>query len=547
MSPPPNYQPTLNPLQRLVASALDSIERSLILDQEKKNPLPKTVDPDIQLSGNYAPVQESTVQTGLQVIGEIPPGLHGVYVRNGANPMLQPSGAHHLFDGDGMIHAVHLAPGNRATYCCRFTRTNRLVHEQKAGRNLFPKPVGELHGRTGLIRLGLFYARAAIGLVDPSRGIGVANAGIVYFNGRLLAMSEDDLPYHVKINGGDYNDGVDLETIGRFDFDGQVNCPLIAHPKVDPNTGDLHTLSYDVLRKPYLKYFRFDKWGRKSREIPVSLPQPTMIHDFAMTENFVVIPDNQVVFKLSEMVLGGSPLKFDSNKMARFGVLPKDDSTGLRIQWIEVSDSFCFHFMNAWEEDEGKTVVIIGSCMSPADSIFNENDDPTQIELCEIRLDLETGKSTRRVIVSGINLEVGQVNKQMSGQKTRYVYMAIAEPWPKCSGIAKVDIVTGKITKFMYEHERYGGEPCFVPATKLSTCTNNDDNCDLGHNGDKDWEDEGWIMSFVRDENVERSELVLLRAKDMKQIACICMPSRVPYGFHGTFVHQHELSVQRNH
>ncbi|KNA08696.1 hypothetical protein SOVF_160350 [Spinacia oleracea] len=394
----PNYQPTLNPFQRLAASALDKIEKSLILDQEKRHPLPKTVDPDIQLSGNYAPVQESPVHAGLEVIGEIPSGLHGVYLRNGANPMLPPSGAHHLFDGDGMIHAVNLRPGNQPTYSCRYTQTNRLVHEYAAGRNLFPKPVGELHGRTGLIRLGLFYARAAIGLVDPTRGIGVANAGLVYFNGRLLAMSEDDLPYHVNINGGDdEGGGVDLETIGRFDFDGQVNCPLIAHPKVDPNTGDLHTLSYDVLRKPYLKYFRFDKWGLKTREVSVPLPQPTMIHDFAMTQNFVVIPDNQVVFKLSEMVRGGSPLMFDPNKRARFGVLPKDDTTGSSIQWIEVPDSFCFHFMNAWEENEGKHVVIIGSCMSPPDSIFNDNDDPTQIELCEIRLDLETGKSTRRV------------------------------------------------------------------------------------------------------------------------------------------------------
>uniref|UniRef100_A0A803LRJ7 9-cis-epoxycarotenoid dioxygenase n=1 Tax=Chenopodium quinoa TaxID=63459 RepID=A0A803LRJ7_CHEQI len=366
---PPHRQPTLNPLQRLAASALNKIEKSLILEQENKHPLPKTVDPEIQLSDNYAPVQEHLVQTGLEIIGEIPTGLHGVYVRNGANPMIPPSGAHHLFDGDGMIHAVKLGPGKQASYCCRFTQANRLVQEYAAGRNLFPKPVGELHGRTGLVRIGLFYARAALGLVDPARGVGVASAGLVYFNGRLLAMSEDDLPYHVKINGGD-----DLETIGRFDFDGQVNCPLIAHPKVDSNTGDLHTLSYDVLSKPYLKYFRFDKWGRKSREVPVSLPQPTMIHDFALTQNFIVIPDNQIVFKLSEMVRGGSPLMFDPNKRARFGVLPKDDTNGSRIQWIEVPNSFCFHFMNAWEENEGKHVVILGSCMSPPDSIFNEPD-----------------------------------------------------------------------------------------------------------------------------------------------------------------------------
>ncbi|XP_057526269.1 9-cis-epoxycarotenoid dioxygenase NCED6, chloroplastic [Amaranthus tricolor] len=535
----PNYKPNLNnPLQRLASLALDKFEKSFILDQQKGHPFPKTVDPTIQLSGNYAPVQESPVQTGLEVLGEIPPDLHGVYVRNGANPMLPPSGAHHLFDGDGMIHAVKLGPGNKASYCCRFTKTNRFVQEKAAGRQLFPKPVSELHGQTGLLRLGLFYARAAMGLINPARGTGVANAGLVYFNGRLLAMSEDDLPYHVKING----DG-DLITIGRFDFNEQVNCPLIAHPKVDPITGDFHTLSYDVLRRPYLKYFRFDKWGQKSREVHVPLPKPTMIHDFAITQKYVIIPDNQVVFKLSEMVWGGSPLRFDPNKKARFGILSKEDTNGLKIKWIEVPNSFCFHFINAWEENEGRNIVIIGSCMSPPDSIFTESDEPTQIELCEMRLDLETGKSTRRVIVSGMNLEVGQVSKHLLGRKTRYVYMAIADSWPKCDGIAKVDLVNGKVSKYMYGHDRYGGEPCFVPANYANN-NNNSDCYDV--NNELGNEDEGWIISFVRDGNVERSELVILTAKDMKQIGCVCMPSRVPYGFHGTFLDQKQLSVQKN-
>lgn len=516
----------LNIFQKLAASFLDLIETSFIIPLEKNSKLPKTVDPTVQLSGNFAPVQEFPVQHGLHVVGHIPTCLRGVYVRNGANPMFIPSGGHHLFDGDGMIHAVKLGPANRASYSCRYTCTSRLQQEAKLGRAIFPKPVGELHGHSGLARLALYLARSRIGLLDGSRGSGVANAGLVYFNGRLLAMSEDDLPYHVNIM-----DEGDLATIGRFNFDAQIDFPLIAHPKIEPTTGDLHTLSYNVVKKPYLKYLRFDTCGNKSRDLDISLKEPTMIHDFAITTNHVIIPDHQVVFRVSEMFRGGSPLIYDPNKTSRFGILSKNDVDELGIQWIDVPNCFCFHIWNAWEENlenGDKIIVIIGSCIAPPDSIFNEHqDNPIQSELSEIRLNTKTNVSTQRVIVSGMNLEAGQVNRKLLGKKTRYVYLAIADPWPKCSGIAKVDLESGKVTKFLYGTGQFGGEPFFIPEA---------------HRGD---DDNGYIVGFVRDEEKEiKSELVIVKASNMKQVASVTLPARVPYGFHGTFVSDQDLKEQ---
>ncbi|XP_010532802.1 PREDICTED: 9-cis-epoxycarotenoid dioxygenase NCED6, chloroplastic [Tarenaya hassleriana] len=522
------YPSRLNPLQKLAASALDKIEASLVVPMEQNHPLPKPTDPTVQLSGNFAPVKECPVQTGLEVVGEIPSCLRGVYLRNGANPMFKPLAGHHLFDGDGMIHAVSIGSENRVSYSCRYTRTNRLGQEAELGRSVFPKPIGELHGHSGLARLALFMARAEIGLVDATRGMGVANAGVVCFNGRVLAMSEDDLPYHVKINGQG-----DLETVGRFRFDDQINCPVIAHPKVDPTTGDLHTLSYNVVKKPYLKYFKFDRCGKKTRDVDITLRQPTMIHDFAITQNFVVIPDHQLVFKLSEMIRGGSPVMYDREKTSRFGVLSKDDLTGSGIEWIPVPDCFCFHLWNAWEEiagdGEDPVIVAIGSCMNPPDSVFNEPDDPTRIELSEIRLNLRTKESTRRVIVPGMNLEAGQINRDLLGRKTRFVYLAIADPWPKCSGIAKVDLENGAVSEFRYGTQRFGGEPFFVPAK----------------NGDEEGEeDDGFLIGFVRDEEREESEFVVVDAATMEQVAVVRLPERVPYGFHGTFVSEEEMKGQ---
>ncbi|GKA76682.1 9-cis-epoxycarotenoid dioxygenase [Tanacetum coccineum] len=522
LSPSPKVPQNWNLLQKLASIALDAIE-DRIKDNERLHPLPKTVDPDVQIAGNFSPVPEQPVRHSLSVDGKIPEHFDGVYLRNGANPLFEPTSGHHLFDGDGMIYAVKFDNGS-ASYACRHTETHRLVQERAIGKPVFPKAIGELHGHSGIAKLLLFYARGLCGLVDHNNGIGVANAGLVYFNNRLLAMSEDDLPYHVRVTPSG-----DLKTAGRYNFDGQLESTMIAHPKLDPVSGELFALSYDVIKKPYLKYFRFSPDGKKSVDVEIDLEKPTMVHDFAITENYVVVPDHQVVFKMSEMVTGGSPVIYDKEKVSRFGVLDKYAENGSGIKWVEVPDCFCFHLWNAWEEPESDEVVVIGSCMTPADSIFNECNEELKSVLSEIRLNLKTGKSTRRAIVSpenDVNLEAGMVNKNLLGRKSKYAYLAIAEPWPKVSGFAKVDLSTGDIKKFIYGDEKYGGEPLYLPRDNATD------------------EDDGHILAFVHDEKAWKSELQIVNAKTMELEATVMLPSRVPYGFHGTFIPARDLASQ---
>ncbi|GFZ12350.1 nine-cis-epoxycarotenoid dioxygenase 3 [Actinidia rufa] len=440
-----------NCIQRAAAMALDAAETALLAN-ERAHPLPKTADPEVQIAGNFAPVPEHPVRHNLPVTGKIPDCIAGVYVRNGANPLFAPVAGHHLFDGDGMLHAVKLHDG-AASYACRFTETERLVQERNLGRPIFPKAIGELHGHSGVARLLLFYARGLFGLVDHRNGAGCANAGVVFFDGKT--------PRHLK-------------------------STMIAHPKIDPVSGELFSLSYEVINKPYLKYFRFSPSGEKSTNVEIPLAKPTMMHDFAITENFVIVPDQQVVFKLQEMIGGGSPVVYDEKKTSRFGILDKYASDASEIKWVESPDCFCFHLWNAWEERETNEIVVIGSCMTPPDSIFNESEEGLKSVLSEIRLNLSTGESTRRPILGEsdqVNLEAGMVNLAMLGRKTQFAYLAIAEPWPKVSGFAKVDLSSGEVKK-------------------------------------------------------------IVNALNLKLEATIELPSRVPYGFHGTFISASDLSKQ---
>lgn len=203
----------------------------------------------------------------------------------------------------------------------------------------------------------------------------------------------------------------------------------------------------------------------------------------------------------------------------------RDDS---RMRWFDVPECFCFHVWNAW--DEADAVVIICSCITPPDALFSSDagdNSRVRATLSEIRLDLRTGRSTRRALAPELSLEAGTVNRSRLGRRTRHAYLAVAEPWPRCRGVAKVDLATGEaIAVCEYGASRFGGEPTFVPA--------------VAHGE----EDDGHLVVMVHDEATGSSEMVVMDARSMETVATVKLPCRVPYGFHGVFVTRDQLAAQ---
>ena len=107
---------------------------------------------DPHLRGGHAPVWDELTVEDLPVRGEIPRELAGVYMRNGPNPAFPPISYTWPFDGDGMVHALHLAEG-RASYRNRFVLTAGLRAERRAGRALYgglARPVPPWSARTAI-------------------------------------------------------------------------------------------------------------------------------------------------------------------------------------------------------------------------------------------------------------------------------------------------------------------------------------------------------------------------------------------------------------
>ncbi len=89
----------------------------------------------------------------LEVVGEIPRDLHGVYLRNGHNQVHEPIGRFHPFDGDSMVHAIHLENG-KAAYRNRYTRTVGFLAEQGAGNRSGPALSSRARARRGWGSIG---------------------------------------------------------------------------------------------------------------------------------------------------------------------------------------------------------------------------------------------------------------------------------------------------------------------------------------------------------------------------------------------------------
>ena len=89
------------------------------------------------LRGNLAPVGEGFDTDSCPVTGQIPEGLRGTFVRNGPNPMFEPIGRYHMFDGDGMLHGITFTDDG-VSYRNRWIQSRGLGAEIAHGSGVYP-------------------------------------------------------------------------------------------------------------------------------------------------------------------------------------------------------------------------------------------------------------------------------------------------------------------------------------------------------------------------------------------------------------------------
>jgi len=273
------------------------------------------------LQGNFAPWRSEGIADNLRVEGAIPRELNGTFYRNGPNPAFEPRGRYHWFDGDGMIHAITLRDG-RAAYRNRWVASEGLKEEQAAGEALYP----------GLLE---------IKPTEAPRFKVTANTNIVTHAGKLLALVEAALPTQMAPDT--------LETIGLYDFGGKLSGPMTAHPKLDPVTGEMLFFGYSPF-PPYLQYHVADRSGVLVRSEVIDIAWPSMIHDFAVTDQHVVFILCPIVFSIENAMSTGNLFAWEPDRGTRIGVMPRSGGSA-DVRWYDTDPCYVFHPMNAYAEN----------------------------------------------------------------------------------------------------------------------------------------------------------------------------------------------------
>lgn len=471
------------------------------------------------LEGGFAPIAEEHTLTDLPVTGAIPDYLDGRYLRNGPNPIGEVDPAfYHWFMGDGMVHGVRLRDGKAEWYRNRYVRgplaTSALGEPAPRGRHVGPSGVG-------------------------------ANTNVIGHAGRTLALIEGGISCYELTD--------ELETVGPCDFDGTLAGGYTAHPKRDPDTGELHAVSYAFNRGNTVQYSVIGTDGRARRTVDIEVTGAPMMHDFSLTENYVVFYDLPVTFNAQQVVeatvpralrwparlvmsalIGrvripdpitarlpmpgpqalGLPYRWNPAYPARVGVMPRTgDNTDVR--WFDVEPCYVFHPMNA--HDDGDTIVL-DVVRHP--KMFDTNlqgpaEGPPTLERWTI--DLADGK-LRESRIDDRAQEFPRVDERRVGRRHRFGYaVAVGDGEPE-GLLIKHDLIGDTTAKRSFGAAKQLGEFVFHPSAPDAP------------------EDDGVLMGFVYDAESDRSELAILDAQTLDTVASVQLPHRVPAGFHGNWV-----------
>jgi len=469
-------------------------------------------------SGYFAPSRVEADIADLEVIaGAIPAELDGIFHRAAPDPHFPPKGEDDIwFNGDGMVTAFRFRDG-RVDLRQRWVQTDKFRMESAAGRALFGayrNPLTDDPDVKGQYR-------------------GTANTNAIVHAGTLLALKEDSPPVAM--------DPWTLETVGNWDFYGTMHSPTFtAHPKIDTRTGEMLAFGYAAkgLLTRDMVYYVIGSDGKVAHEVWFELPYYCMMHDFGITEDYVVFHVVPITSSWERLEQGKPHFGFDTGLDIYLGVLPRR-GTVEDLRWFRGPNQFASHVMNAFNEGTAihfDTPAARGNMFPFFPDIHGAPFDPVaaQARLTRWTVDLaanDDGIHAR--VLSDLVGEFPRIDDRFAGRPYRHGYLLAQDrDRPFEAGDAKsatglimnilahINLETGEKDLWWVGARSSLQEPCFIPRPGSTE------------------EADGWLVVIENLLVDMRSNLLLFDARNLAAgpVAVIAVPFRLRPALHGNWV-----------
>mgnify|MGYP006266926003 CR=1 FL=1 len=449
--------------------------------------------------------------TPLPVLsGKIPEGLRGSLYRNGPGRLERGGSlAGHWFDGDGAILAVHLTDaGATATY--RYVQTRGYQKESAADRFLFPN-----------------YGMKVPGPFWKSWGKEVknaANTSVLALPDKLLALWEGGNPHALDLQT--------LETWGIDNLSGlHKKDPFSAHPKIDPQTGDIFNFGVIPGVNSRLYLYRSEPKGKiVKKKQATELEGFPLIHDFAIAGQYLVFFVPPVRVNFPPVALGLSNFSDSMQWKPELGtqIFIFDRDTFSLVSRGEAEPWYQWHFTNGYVGGDGSVAVEIvrfrdfQTNQHLKEIATGQTKTPAKGTLWKIYLNPQTGQPIETGELLDRGCEFPIVPSHQVGKPWRYTYLSVHRDGVDISqeilgAIARYDHKMGNLSIADMGENCYPSEPIYVSDAFNS--------------------ERGWVLSVVYDGNSDSSE-VRIYESDRLEAEPVCrlgLPSVIPPGFHGTW------------
>ena len=453
------------------------------------------------LQGNYAPLRMECDATDLIVEGEIPQDLYGAFFRNGPNPQFPPLGDYHWFSGDGMIHAFYFENG-KVSYKNRWVQTIKWKLEREAGRSLFTA----------------YSTTPSDPSVKDVELDGRGNVNLVSFGEQLLALEGNKPPIII--------DPVTLATGKQETFGGDLLGTTSAHPKIDPETGEMLIFAQNTSGSlsDDMSFQIVSPDGQVTRSELFKTPYPALLHDFATTRNYAIFPIMPLVGSIERARNGQSAYAWEPERGAHIGILPRHGELE-DMRWFKGDQGYVYHLLNAYEDGDKIICDVFEFDEAP---LFPRADGKPSLRerwiprLVRWHFDIKSNTDDyKRELLDDLPCEFGRIDERRAGLPYRYGYFGADTLHQYGTGqfnaIGRRDHELEKTDLFISKSGCIMEEPVFVPKNKSGS------------------EEDGYIISMMYDASSNTSSLGLFDAALISDgpIARVRLDHRVPFGFHG--------------